>query len=188
MKFSMLEMSLDQLQTRLETLLKDGQRHILGITGPPGAGKSTLAQQLASTMPDRAVVVPMDGYHLANSELHRLGLSQRKGSEPTFDSAGYVSLLARLRQPLPGEVVYAPDFRRELKEPVAGAIPVPAATQLVITEGNYLLLQRGAWASIPPLLDEIWFLELNSEERQKRLLARHIHFGKDEHAARKFVV
>jgi pantothenate kinase len=183
----MLPMSLDHLQLRLENLLAGGKRRIIGITGPPGAGKSTLAHQLASRMQGRAMVVPMDGYHLANSELLRLGLSHRKGSAPTFDSAGYVSLLQRLRNQLPGEVVYAPEFRRELKEPVAGAIPVFAATHLVLTEGNYLLLKTGPWASVSSLLDEVWYLELDSEERRKRLVARHVHFGKDEDAARKWV-
>lgn len=183
----MVQMTLEELQARLEKMAAGGDRRMLGITGAPGAGKSTLAQQLAARMPERAVVAPMDGYHLANSELLRLGLSHRKGSEPTFDSAGFVSLLTRLRQQSSSEVVYAPDFRREIREPVAGAIPIFASTGLVITEGNYLLLDTHPWSRIRSLLDEIWYLELDPDERRKRLVARHVRFGKDEVAAKKWV-
>jgi pantothenate kinase len=88
----------------------------------------------------------MDGFHLAQVELERLGRAQRKGAPDTFDAAGYAALLRRLRTQTGDEVVYAPDFRREMEEPVAGALPVFAHTPLVITEGNYLLLQDAGWA------------------------------------------
>src|SRR5213083_3243260 len=125
----------DQLfLARLEDLLADGQRKLLGLVGPPGGGKSTLAQALLAALPGRAVVVPMDGFHLANAELARLGRADRKGAPDTFDSAGYVALLRRLRDPAE-DVVYAPEFRREVEEPFAGAIAVPAEVPLVVTEG-----------------------------------------------------
>jgi pantothenate kinase len=122
-----------------------GQRKLLGLAGAPGAGKSTLAAALLEAVgADRAQVVPMDGFHLANVELQRLGRAARKGAPDTFDSAGYVALLQRLREQRPdGGIVYAPEFRREIEEPVAGAIAVLPTTQLVITEGNYLLHDAG---------------------------------------------
>jgi len=128
-------------RARLEALLADGRRKLLGLVGAPGSGKSTVAQALLDALPGRAQVVPMDGFHLANAELRRLGRAGRKGAPDTFDSAGYVALLRRLRTQPAGETVYAPEFRRDIEEPVAGAIGVRPDTPLVITEGNYLLLE-----------------------------------------------
>ncbi|HTJ93317.1 MAG TPA: nucleoside/nucleotide kinase family protein [Pararobbsia sp.] len=172
---------------RIENLIASGGRRILGITGAPGAGKSTLAEALAKALPGRAVVVPMDGYHLANVELERLGRASRKGAEDTFDSAGYAALLRRLREQGPDETIYAPLFRREIEEPIAGAIPVLPDVPLVITEGNYLLLDRGHWAKVRGLLDEAWYVDIDPTLRHTRLVARHIAFGRDEQAARKWV-
>jgi pantothenate kinase len=172
---------------RLERLIADGERRILGLVGAPGAGKSTLAQAILERLPGRAVVVPMDGFHLANVELERLGRASRKGAEDTFDSAGYVALLERLRAQRNDEVIYAPTFRREIEEPVAGAIPVMPDTPLVITEGNYLLLERGHWKAVRPLLDEAWYVDLVPEVRRQRLVDRHVKFGRDEAAARDWV-
>ncbi|RKP44468.1 nucleoside/nucleotide kinase family protein [Pararobbsia silviterrae] len=172
---------------RLQHLIADGQRRIVGLVGAPGAGKSTLAQVLLESMPNRAVVVPMDGYHLANVELERLGRAARKGAEDTFDSAGYVSLLRRLRAQTPDEVIYAPTFRREIEEPIAGAIPVSTDTPLVITEGNYLLLDHGHWKHVRSLLDEVWYVDVDSNVRRDRLVSRHMRFGRDEDAAKQWV-
>ena len=173
---------------RLDSLLADGRRRILGLAGAPGSGKSTLADALLAHLGARAVVVPMDGYHLANVELARLGRAGRKGAEDTFDSAGYVSLLRRLRDASPDETVYAPLFRREIEEPIAGAIPVAPEVQLVITEGNYLLLPHGHWAEVRLLLDEAWYVEVDDTLRQQRLINRHMQFGRDEAAARAWVL
>jgi pantothenate kinase len=177
----------DSYIERLENLIASGGRRILGITGAPGAGKSTLAEALVQALPGRAVVVPMDGYHLANVELQRLGRASRKGAEDTFDSAGYAALLRRLREQRPDETVYAPLFRREIEEPIANAIPVLPDVPLVITEGNYLLLDRGHWAKVRGLLDEAWYVDVDPALRQTRLVARHIAFGRDEQAARSWV-
>lgn len=164
--------------------LAAGPRRLLGVVGPPGAGKSTLAALMAQTLGERAQAVPMDGYHLAQIELERLGRAQRKGAPDTFDAAGYAALLRRLRQQAADETVYAPDFRREIEEPVAGALPVFAATPLVITEGNYLLLDDDpAWAPVADLLDEVWYLDVPADLRLERLAARHVQFGRTREQA-----
>lgn len=169
---------------RAASLLASGGRRILGLTGAPGAGKSTIAAQVVAALGPDAAFVPMDGFHLANVELARLGRAGRKGAPDTFDAAGYVALLRRLRDPVAGEIVYAPAFRREIEEPIAGAIPVPAEVRLVVTEGNYLLF-GGAWAGVRPLLDEAWYVEGDDAQRRAWLLARHVAHGRtpDEAAA-----
>ena len=174
-------------RARLEGLLADGRRKLLGLVGAPGSGKSTVAQALLDALPGRAQVVPMDGFHLANAELRRLGRAGRKGAPDTFDSAGYVALLRRLRTQPAGETVYAPEFRRDIEEPVAGAIGVRPDTPLVITEGNYLLLEEGPWAGVAPLLDEVWYVEVDDGLRIERLLRRHQQFGRSLEAAQAWV-
>jgi pantothenate kinase len=167
----------DDLIARAEELAAAGTRRILGITGAPGAGKSTISEAVTAALGDRARLVGMDGFHLAQKELERLGRADRKGAVDTFDAAGYVALLRRLKandEP----VVYAPEFRREIEEPIACAVPVPQEVPLVVTEGNYLLADRGAWAGVRPLLDEAWYVELPEDTRLERLIARHIAFGK----------
>ncbi|WP_432561006.1 nucleoside/nucleotide kinase family protein [Kineococcus sp. SYSU DK003] len=176
-------MSYEQLLERARALTT-GPRRILGLVGAPGSGKSTLAARLAADLgPELAVVVGMDGYHYADVVLEALGRRERKGAPDTFDVGGYVSLLRRLRS---GEesVVHAPQFRREIEEPVGSALPVPREVPLVITEGNYLLLREGPWAALEGLLDECWYLEPADDVRQARLIARHEAFGKDPAAAR----
>ncbi|MFJ8669426.1 nucleoside/nucleotide kinase family protein [Streptomyces sp. NPDC093600] len=178
---------LAELTDRARRLAVPGGRRILGIAGPPGAGKSTLAARLVARLDGLAVLVPMDGFHLARRELDRLGRAERKGAPDTFDAAGYVALLARLRAPEPGTTVYAPAFDRALEEPVAGAVPVAPDVPLVVTEGNYLLHGEGAWASVLPLLDEAWFLDLDDRCRVPRLVERHVRFGKDRDHAERWV-
>ena len=158
--------------------LASGPRRLLGVVGAPGAGKSTLAALAAAALGERAQAVPMDGFHLAQAELVRLGRAQRKGAPDTFDAWGYAALLRRLRHQAPDEVVYAPDFQRTLEEPVAGALPVWAHTPLIVTEGNYLLLDDGPWTSVAALLDEVWYLHVDGDLRRERLAQRHQRFGR----------
>jgi len=172
---------------RVEALLAQGRRILLGLTGPPGGGKSTLAQALLQSLPGRAIVVPMDGFHLANAELARLGRADRKGAPDTFDSAGYVALLRRLKAQRAGEIVYAPEFHRDIEEAVAGSIAVPGEMPLVITEGNYLLLDEGPWRDVRPLLDEVWYVDVDDVLRRERLVQRHMRFGRTLEAARDWV-
>ncbi len=160
-----------------------GPRCLLGVVGPPGAGKSTLAQLMAQSLGAHAQAVPMDGFHLAQVELERLGRAQRKGAPDTFDAAGFAALLRRLRRQSADEVVYAPDFRRDIEEPVAGALPVFGHTPLIILEGNYLLLQDAGWAGVADLLDEVWYLQVDPALRLERLAQRHQQFGRSREQA-----
>jgi pantothenate kinase len=133
------------------------------------------------------VVVPLDGFHLADAELIRLGRLGRKGAPDTFDAAGYVAMLTRIRGAGPGDVVYAPSFGRRLEQPIAGSIPVLPGARLVITEGNYLLFGEPPWTAVRALLDEVWWVELDDAERRRRLVARHERWGKPPAQARRFV-
>ncbi|MGN7211959.1 nucleoside/nucleotide kinase family protein [Brachybacterium paraconglomeratum] len=171
--------------TLVDEALRSGSRRLLGIAGAPGAGKSTLAERLVAELGERAVLVPMDGFHLADAALERLGRLTRKGAPDTFDAGGYVALLQRLRTQRPGDgPVWAPMFKRELEQPLAGAIEVRAEVPLVITEGNYLLLEDGPFAQVRAMLDACWFVEVPEELRHERLIARHERFGKPPRAAR----
>ena len=180
------EPDLDSLAARARSLVGSSGRAILGICGSPGVGKSTLAGELAACLGRFAVVVPLDGFPLANAELVRLGRRDRKGAPDTFDANGYAALLERLRNP-GRETIYAPAFRREIEEPVAGAIPVDTDVPLVITEGNYLLCEDGPWAAVRPRLDECWYVDGPEAERVRRLIARHIEFGKAPAEAHEWV-
>ncbi len=164
------------LLERARALASTGSRRILGIAGGPGSGKGTLAEKLLGELGSAAAVVPMDGFHLAEAELRRLGRRDRKGAPDTFDAAGYVALLRRIREGT--ETVYAPRFHREVEESYAGAIPVDPDVPLVITEGNYLLLDQVPWSGVRPLLDESWFLHQTDDELVSRLVERHVHHGK----------
>jgi pantothenate kinase len=161
-------------------------RLIVGIAGAPGAGKSTLTAQLVAAVPD-AVAVPMDGFHLANVQLRRLGRTRRKGAPDTFDAAGYLALLRRLRADT-CETVYAPAFDHLLDEPVAGSIDVPPQARVIITEGNYLLLGEPPWDEVSPLLDLSVFLAADDGQRVAGLVDRQRAKGLDEQAALDWVL
>lgn len=173
------------LLARLERLAASGERALVGIAGPPGAGKSSLAAELAGRLGGRAVLAPMDGFHLSDRLLGELGLADRKGAPETFDADGFVALLRRLRART-DKVVYAPLFRRELELAEAGAVAIPQEAPLVITEGNYLLCD-GPFGEVRSLLDLTVFLHVAPEERRRRLLARHICFGRSAEEAEAWV-
>jgi pantothenate kinase len=168
-------------------------RALVGITGPPAAGKSTLAEALTAEFrrelgPEAAVTVPMDGFHLASTELARLGLAHRKGAPQTFDATGFVHLLRRIRGAgEAGEIVYAPRYSRVLHESVGSAIPVFPHTRLAVVEGNYLLLRTGAWADVRSLLDLVIYLDVPAKARVGSLLRRQRARGLDSDAAHDWV-
>jgi pantothenate kinase len=173
---------METLVARARELAGQGRRAVLGVAGPPGGGKSTLAALVAERLGDAAVLVPMDGFHLAQPELVRQGIRDVMGAPHTFDAAGYVALLERLRSA--DGVVYAPEFRRSIEEPIAGAIAVPPEVPLVVTEGNYLLL----WDGVKPLLDEAWYVEMDEALRLRWLIDRHVEFGKTPEEAEAWVM
>jgi len=167
------------LDRRVDELLAatgTGGRVIIGIAGPPGAGKSSLAARLVEAAGARhgrasAVVLPMDGFHLANEVLEALGRRQRKGAPDTFDADGFAALLERVaRRDEP--VVYAPRFDRSREEAIAGAIAIEAGARLVVVEGNYLFLAEAAWARVAACLTEGWYLDTPFPVCEERLRAR----------------
>ncbi|HEY5834001.1 nucleoside/nucleotide kinase family protein [Streptomyces sp.] len=168
-----------------------GRRALLGLAGAPAAGKSTLARRLVTGVNERlgadvAAYVPMDGFHLANAQLDRLGLRDRKGAPETFDVEGYVHLLRRLRVER-DRPVYAPEFDRLLEEPVAAGLVVLPEARLVVTEGNYLADDGPGWDQVRDLLDELWYVDTPQPLRERRLLSRHVDGGRTESEARAFI-
>lgn len=160
--------------------------HVLGIAGGPGAGKSTLAARIAAEADGRAVVVPADGFHLPNRVLAERGLASRKGAPDTFDVEGLATLLAAVRDAGRGDLA-APAYSRELHEPVAGAIAIPAGIPTVIVEGNYLGLSASGWERVRPLVDELWFLDVPWDVARERLIRRRLAAGRDHTDAQQWV-
>lgn len=189
METRVLSIDIDpQILDAAKRLIDSSRRRILGIVGAPGSGKSTLSEALHSALGEQAQIVPMDGYHLSNRQLSALGRAQRKGAPDTFDALGYRDLLGRLRHAQGSrETVYAPGFYREIEEPIAASIAVVPEISLVITEGNYLLLEDEPWPRVREMLDEVWFLDVDRELREARLVARHMQFGRSETEAREWV-
>lgn len=190
---------LSQLADAASALVRDSSRVILGITGAPGSGKSTLVRALVKELASRPAPrargpwsqgpwvsqLPMDGFHLADESLERLGLLERKGAPETFDGHGYAALLARVADPAQrGVTIYAPTFERELEQPVAGAIAVPSSASLVITEGNYLLLPDDPWPQVYQQLVQVWHCATDETRRKEQLIRRHIEHGKTPEQAR----
>lgn len=179
-------MNFDALVQRATGLASGPGRAVLGIAGTPGSGKSTLAARLVAAVGPAAAWVPMDGFHLADAALDRLGRRSAKGAPDTFDGWGYLALLRRLAAET-SHPVYAPDFERTLEQPLAGSIAVDPPVRLVVTEGNYLLLDAEPWTLVRATLTEVWYVEVDEAVRLERLVARHVAFGKAEAAARDWV-
>ncbi|MGF9663837.1 nucleoside/nucleotide kinase family protein [Arthrobacter crystallopoietes] len=188
-------MTLPELLERASSLTDPRSgRAVIGIVGAPGSGKTTLAEALVRELDARVTApeesrfahVPMDGFHLSDAELTRLGLLDRKGAPETFDAYGYAALLTRLRIER-WHVVYAPGFERVLEQPIAGTVPVFPAAETVITEGNYLLLDRPGWREVRQQCTEVWYCQQDDALRIKRLTERHLRFGKTPETAEAWV-
>jgi pantothenate kinase len=184
-------MAIADLLTRDAIELASESRAILGIAGSPGAGKSTLVDELIDRI--RAVMgddwvahIPMDGFHLADAQLDLIGARGRKGAPDTFDVAGYAHLLERVSREV-DEPVYVPGFDRTLEQPLAAALVVLPSARLVVTEGNYLLLDDPHWERARRAMAAVWFVASEEAMRVERLVARHIQFGKSPHDARAWV-
>ena len=181
--------SCDDAVNQIDALLASTQgRIIIGIVGEPGAGKSTFTSQLLNAFgSDIAALVSMDGFHFSNKILTALGRCERKGAPDTFDAKSFTVLLKRIRTETHNDI-YFPIFHREMEESIAAEGVVKASVRLVITEGNYLLLDVGDWSGVATLLDESWYMFIDDKVRQERLVARHQRFGKDPETARKWAL
>lgn len=176
------------LARHVRTLLAraDGRRLVIAVAGAPGAGKSTLAARITRELGSRAVLVPMDGFHYSQRVLDQLGRADRKGAPDTFDVDGLVVLLRRLRAQR-DETVLAPVFAREIEEPIAAGIMVGPGHDVVVVEGNYLLLDTPPWDGLAGLFDESWFLSVDPVVRRERLVRRHMAFGRTRAQAEDWV-
>jgi pantothenate kinase len=168
-----------------------GPRTVVGLAGPPGAGKSTLAHALVAEVErlagaGAAGYLPLDGFHLSNAQLDRLGLASRKGSAPSFDIWGYVALLRRVTQET-GHDIYVPDYDRTLHEPVAARHLLRPGTRLAITEGNYLACPEPGWTAARNLMAEVWYVEVPDGVRDARLVERQLAAGRTAAGAREWV-
>lgn len=155
-------------------------RLLLGIVGAPGAGKSTLAEQIVAAV-DGAILLPMDGFHLPQAELVALGRRDRMGAPDTFDVDSFVATLSRIKNE--GHSVRAPAFDRQIEEPIPGAIVISPSFSVVVVEGNYLLHDDAGWERVAPMLDVTLYVELDHEVRLARLIERHRRFGKSADVA-----
>lgn len=171
------------LADQVHALRDDGRRVLLAITGAPGSGKSTLAEELARRLRLQRVattVVPMDGFHLDNGVLEPLGLLSRKGAPETFDAAGFVHMVSRIKR---GETVYAPVFDRPRDIAIAGARTIAGDCPVVVFEGNYLLMQEAPWDQLLPLWDLSAWLEVDLPDLRARLIQRWLSHGLSRAAA-----
>lgn len=187
--------SVEDLLGRLEELVARvaPRRAVLGIAGPPGSGKTTLVTRLLTAVTAYPALsglvahVPMDGFHLTNAELDSLGRRDRKGAPDTFNAIAYAGVLASVRS-VPRAVVTAPSFDHVVGEPLADTVVVPVDANLVVTEGNYLLLGEGDWVGVPDLLDEVWWCALDGHVRVERLVTRHVETGRGVDDATEWVL
>jgi pantothenate kinase len=178
---------LSVLYQRARELGSQSGRALLGITGPTGSGKSTLARAIVEDIGQAARLVGMDGFHLSRSRLAELGSLEREGAIDTFDGEGFVALVRMLRYPAE-DVIFVPEFRRDLEESTPGAVAIERDVELVVVEGNYLLVPDAPWGELSALFDEVWYCEPHEKVRLAQLIARHRAYGKPENEARRWAL
>ena len=159
-------------------------RFIAALAGPPAAGKSTLAAELAALIGKGAKVIPMDGFHYDDAVLHARGARDRKGAPDTFDASGFFHLLRRLK--LEAEVAI-PLFDRALEISRAGADIIGPQDKILIVEGNYLLLNESPWPTALPLYDLTIWIDVDEPDLVARLMDRWAGYGKTEDQARAWI-
>ncbi|WP_245716950.1 nucleoside/nucleotide kinase family protein [Nocardia mikamii] len=180
-----------ELAARIVRAAEDagGRRYLVGVAGPPGAGKSTLAQGLADAVRSLGVpaeVAGMDGFHRSSAQLRDSGALGRKGQPDTFDVAAFVARLRRLRDSAIGVPVPWPIYDRARHDPIPDAVTF-TGERVAIVEGNYLLLDRPGWREVRAYLDEVWYLDAEESVVERRLLRRHRRGGKSPDRARAMV-
>lgn len=172
---------------------REGPRIVVGIVGPPGAGKSTVAALVVAKLDGAAVLLPMDGFHLPQARLVELGRRDRMGAPDTFDVDGFLVTLQQLRAARTessvsvgnsGLEVLAPGFDRGIEEPIPDAIAISPEFPIVVVEGNYLLHDGDGWERVAPLLDLSFAVTVDRDIRLNRLIERHVRFGKNAADAR----
>ncbi len=184
-------MDITHLVGRVQARIRGHDRLIVAIAGAPGSGKSTLGEALVAALnaeaPDTAALFPMDGFHFDDLYLVPAGLRPRKGAPETFDVGGYAHALRRLRARDEGFVA-VPVFDRAIEIARAGARLIPAGVPVIVTEGNYLMLDRAPWADLGALFDLTVFLDVPIEELERRLIRRWLDHGLDPDTARQKAV
>lgn len=181
----MFQEEIETICQHVSTLSPKARRIMIGVAGPPAAGKSTLAELLVDRLNEHnnAALVPMDGYHLDNEALDALDLRERKGAPQTFDAESFVSLVRKISQT--NDAVSYATFDRTNDRTVPESASVAADTNIVVVEGNYLLLDREPWSQLPALFDLSVFIRPSIETLEERLIERWLSYGFDQTAAEK---
>lgn len=173
----------DQVSSLAGDILRraaSARRFLVAIAGPPGAGKSTLAEKLREALVasgERAVVLPMDGFHIDNGLLEARGLLPRKGAPETFDVRGFTDIVKAVKA---GGEVLVPVFDRDREITINAAREIGADDRIVLIEGNYLLLDRAPWSALAALYDVTVLVAPTIEELTRRLTERWSGYGLDE--------
>jgi len=177
--------SLDDVAGEIIARAGNAKRFLVAIAGPPGAGKSTLADNVAKALKARgesAEVLPMDGFHMDNAVLIEKGLLKRKGVPDSFDVRAFLDIVKAVRAA--DQEVLVPVFDRSREIAIASARIVSADHRFIVIEGNYLLFSQGKWAELEGLFDYSIMLAPSMEVLEERLWARWRGYDLDEEAAR----
>ena len=181
----MFQKEIETICQEISKLDGSGKRLMIGVAGPPAAGKSTLAELLVDRLNENAgthaALVPMDGYHLDNDELDRRNLRDRKGAPQTFDAEGFVALVEQISQS--NEAVSYATFDRTNDCTVPDSASVSAETNVVVVEGNYLLLNTHPWSELNAIFDLSIFIRPSIRTLEERLIERWLNYGFDRAAA-----